>query len=134
MSLIERAFTDKDGFNLDWDQQLASGAPEAEMTELAKGVNLTSSVLAALNYLGQRGWDLVSVTSVPTSVLTASSSPPWWMVALVLLGYLGYQQVQAWRERGKGAWLMAWPVKWLGWLLVALLACFMSGLFLLWGK
>lgn len=64
------ALSDKDGFKLDWGQQVAGAAPDAEMAELAKGVNLTSSVLAALNYLGQRGWELINVTPVPTSILT----------------------------------------------------------------
>lgn len=64
------ALSDKDGFKLDWGQPAKEAAPDVEMAELAKGVNITSSVLAALNYLGQRGWELVSVTPVQTSIRT----------------------------------------------------------------
>lgn len=86
---------------------------------------------AACRYVGANYlWSMGRLVTV----LLARSSPPLWIVALVILGYLSYQQYQLWRAQGNGAWLASKPVTWLGWLLVATVVCLMSGLFLIWWK
>lgn len=69
----DRAITDAKGLYLDWGQSVPGAAVDVEMTELLKNIRVNGSVVGVLNYLGQHGWELVSVVPLQTKARLPSA-------------------------------------------------------------
>jgi len=62
----DRYFSGRNRLSLDYGQGVKGAAPEPEMAEMAKNITGSTSVIDALNYLARHGWELLTVTNVPS--------------------------------------------------------------------
>ena len=62
----DRFFFSPDRVQLDYGQAAPGAVVDPEMTEMAKNIRASRSIIDVLNYLGRHGWELFNVTTVQT--------------------------------------------------------------------
>ena len=62
----DRYFSARNRLTLDYGQGVEGAIAEPEMAEMATNIRGSTSAIDALNYLARHGWELLSVTNVPS--------------------------------------------------------------------
>jgi hypothetical protein len=65
-------FSSRNRLTLDYGQTVKGAPAEPEMAEMAKNIDGSTSVIDALNYLSRHGWELLTVTNVPSQTTGTS--------------------------------------------------------------
>lgn len=60
----DRHFSSNNSLELDYGQGVKGAPVEPEMSEMAKNISHSTSVIDALNYLSRHGWELLHVANV----------------------------------------------------------------------
>ena len=69
----DRYFSARNRLGLDYGQGVKGALAEPEMAEMAKNINGSTSVVDALNDLSRHGWELLTVTNVPSDASGTST-------------------------------------------------------------
>ena len=69
----DQYFSGRNRLSLDYGQGVRGATPEPDMAEMAKNISGSTSVIDALNYLARHGWELLSVTNVPSDASGTTS-------------------------------------------------------------
>jgi hypothetical protein len=69
----DRYFSARNRLQLDYGQQVKGAPADPEMAEMAKNISGSTSVIDALNYLSRHGWELLTVTNVPSDASGSTS-------------------------------------------------------------
>lgn len=68
----DRHFSARNRLLLDYGQGVKGTIAEPEMVKMANNIRGSTSVIDALNYLAKHGWELLSVTNVPSEGSSAT--------------------------------------------------------------